>query len=100
MVDYKEVKNPASLHAVEVTKEELDILSHQNVNETISIGDRGIAAADIKYQMDKTFILPVPTGKPVALNGFVSPDDVRAFYVNSLDPQSDKQKVDDKDAKS
>ena len=100
MVDYKEVKNPVSLKADEATREELDILEHQNVNETITIGDHGVAQADIKYQMEKTFVFPIPTGKPLVLNGYVSPDDVKEFYVAKLNPQSDRPKVSDAEAKS
>lgn len=99
MVDFKEVKNVAALKADEATKADIDILSHQNINQSLSIGEKGVAQIDIKYQLDKTFIFPIPSGTVLTLQGYVSPDQVREWYLSNI--TSDKREVvKDQDAKS
>ncbi len=85
MVDYKEIKNAASLKSDDVSKDELEILSHQNPQAAIQIGQHNVATMDIYYQWDKTFAVPRPEGKAFSLNGFVSPEDVKENYLASFD---------------
>lgn len=98
MVDFKEVKNAAALKAAEATKDQVDVLSHQNINETVSIGQKGVAQLDIKYQMDKTFVFPIPSGKTLVLDGYVAPDQVREWYLSQFEDK--REVVKDQDAKS
>ena len=81
MVDYKEIKNVKGLKADDVTKEEEYLLSFQNVNHSVRIKSEDVSNLDIKYQMDHTFVFPQPEGKPYKLAGYISPENVRDWYL-------------------